>query len=83
MKKIMEVYSAENGLILKSNQRTYHLLGGYTEEEKTDSIRIADTKEAFYFLASFFEDELGVSHVSTAHVDGMHASLEFKLNIKD
>lgn len=57
MRKIMEVYEAENGIVIEKDKTVYHLFG--TDREKsTESVKIADAKEAFYFLANFFFDKL-------------------------
>ena len=66
MRKLMEVYAADNGLVLRNHKQVYHLF--YTENKEDDqSFRITDSKEAFEFLARFFLEELGIDE-KTVHV---------------
>lgn len=60
MTKIMEIYSVNNGLILKQTEKVYHLFIGVENKEITTSVKIGDSKDAFEFLVALFGDKLKV-----------------------
>jgi hypothetical protein len=55
MKKIMEVYQVENGIMLKKYDHVYHLFSGTKVEENYDSFKIATKEEAIQFMLNFFD----------------------------
>lgn len=60
MKKLMEVYGIENGIIIKKFQKVYHLFCGIENKEEVESYKIASRADVANFLLKFFENELNV-----------------------
>ncbi len=82
MRKLMEIYEAENGLIIKKEKKTYHLFYSSTEE-KTESIKITNTKEAFVFLTDFFADKLKIDKKEWITEDSFGHHIQYRLMLED
>lgn len=82
MRKIMEVFAADNGLITKKQIKTYHLFSTSVEEE-TESVSIATAKDAFIFLCNFFADTLKIDRRKRITATTMDEVIEFRLMLED
>jgi hypothetical protein len=65
MKKLMEVYGTEEGLIFKQIKKTYVLFCGIDREEDTQVVKPSTPMEAANLLIDFFEGELELSFEPT------------------
>jgi hypothetical protein len=83
MKKIMEVYEADNGIVLKRLYNEYHLFVGETKNESIENVVIANTKDAFNFLCQFFCNKLKVDRMETFQQSDFDKKIIYKLRLED
>lgn len=82
MRKLMEVYEVDNGLLFKKNEKTYHLFG-VSNNEVTESVRIADALDAFEFLANFFVDKFEINREEILRYDRFEKTIRLSFSIKE
>ncbi len=83
MKKIMEVYEADNGLILKHLHNEYHLFVGIENKEEIENVIIANTKDAFNFLVKFFGNKLKVDIQQSFQEKSFEKIIRYKLSLEN
>jgi hypothetical protein len=64
MKKLMEIYGTDNGLIIKKFSKVYHLFVGIENEEDIHDVKIADEVDAMNFMLDFFHKKLKLKEES-------------------
>jgi hypothetical protein len=83
MRKLMEVYEADNGIVLKRLYNEYHLFIGETKKESIENVVIANTKDAFNFLCRFFCNKLKVDRMETFQQSDFDKKIIYKLRLED
>ena len=82
MKKIMEVYQADNGFIVKKSNEVYHLFGGTEIEWDTDSVKIGNAKDAMLFLLNYFQNTIEIDYIERIKEDECAPQNHFHLKLK-
>jgi hypothetical protein len=79
----MEVYETENGLVLKSEKRIYHLFSANEIQDNVQSVKIGNTKEAFIFLTKFFANKLKIDRKEWQVDYNFERTIQYRLCLED
>ena len=83
MKKIMEIYAVDNGIIFRKFSYSYKIFGGVDIETNEIPIKIGTAKEAFTVLAELFKDQIEITEKTLLHVESLDTETHVTLKIKD
>lgn len=81
MKKLMEVYAVDNGLIISRPYKVYHLFCGVEQGEEKESVKIGDRVDAIKFMLDFF-DGLGLEERTIYSNDTIETVTAINLKLK-